>query len=110
MIALAQRATCSDYLFPNSRGGPLATMAMRNLLVDRGLDARPHGFRSSLRTWLSEQTDFSTHVAEACICHLPQGEVEKAYNRTDYLPNRTPYLLQCSSFVTGESDQLLNAA
>ena len=110
VIALAQRVTCSDYLFPNSRGGPLATMSMRNLLVDRRLDARPHGFRSSLRTWLSEQTDCSTHVAEACICHLPQGEVEKAYNRTDYLPNRRPYMRAWSAFVTGESDQLLNAA
>jgi integrase len=110
VIALAERVTCTDYLFPNSRGGPLDKMAMRNLLVSRGLEARPHGFRSSLRTWLSEQTDCSTHVAEACICHLPQGEVEKAYNRTDYLPNRTPYMRAWASFVAGESDQLLNAA
>jgi integrase len=110
VIARAERVTCTDYLFPNSRGGPLDKMAMRNLLVSRGLEARPHGFRSSLRTWLSEQTDCSTHVAEACICHLPQGEVEKAYNRTDYLPNRTPYMRAWASFVAGESDQLLNAA
>ncbi|WP_275401717.1 tyrosine-type recombinase/integrase [Rhodosalinus halophilus] len=45
VIALAERVTCTDYLFPNSRGGPLGKMAMRSLLVARGLEARPHGFR-----------------------------------------------------------------
>jgi hypothetical protein len=47
VIALAERVTCTDYLFPNSRGGPLGKMAMRNLRVDRGPEARPYGVRSA---------------------------------------------------------------
>ncbi len=50
VIELAKKREQNGYLLPNSRGGPLNKMAMRNYLVDKTIAARPHGFRSSLRT------------------------------------------------------------
>ena len=39
------------------------------MMERRGLEARPHGFRTSLRTWLAETTDAPHEVAEAMLSH-----------------------------------------
>ncbi|CAK01954.1 phage integrase [Bartonella tribocorum] len=53
-----------------------------------GLEARPHGFRSSLRNWLAETTNAPYEVAETILAHTVGGKVERAYRRTDYLEQR----------------------
>jgi len=95
----------NGFLFPNSKGGALDKMAMRNLMVERGSSARPHGFRSSFRTWLSEQTDCDRQVAEACIQHDTKSDVEAAYNRTDFLDKRRLYMNAWSDYVTSQVRQ-----
>lgn len=110
VIACARRIAASDYLFCNSRGGPLNKMAMRNWILDQGIDAKPHGFRSSFRTWIAEQTDAQHEVAEACICHLVKSSVEKAYNKSAYFPNRVPLMTLWSDYLTQNNYQFLNAA
>lgn len=110
VIDLAKKVERNGYLFPNARGGSLDKMAMRNFLVNKQITARPHGFRSSLRTWLSEQTDCAHEVAEACIGHFKHDEVEYAYNRTDYLMKRSVYMRMWSNHVIGRSEQIVNAA
>jgi integrase len=44
----------------------------------RGMKARPHGFRTSLRVWLAEQTDASREIAETILAHTVGGKVERA--------------------------------
>ena len=110
VIACARRISGSDYLFCNSRGGPLDKMAMRNWILDQGIDAKPHGFRSSFRTWIAEQTDAQHEVAEACICHLVKSSAEKAYNKSAYFPNRVPLMTLWSDYLTQNNYQFLNAA
>jgi integrase len=110
IIELANKIGKNGYLFPNARGRSLDKMAMRNFLVNKNIAARPHGFRSSLRTWLSEETECAHEVAEACIGHFKHDEVENAYNRTDYLMKRAIYMRIWSNHVTGKSEQIVNAA
>ena len=53
VIDLARPHARNGYLFPNTRGGVISDMTLSRLMERRGLEARPHGFRTSLRTWLA---------------------------------------------------------
>ena len=66
----------------------------------RGVVARPHGFRSSLRDWIAETTNTSYEVAEATLRHIVGGKVERAYRRTDYLEQRRDLLGHWARHVT----------
>ncbi|MDD9725944.1 integrase arm-type DNA-binding domain-containing protein [Roseovarius sp. SK2] len=104
VIELAKKHSRKGYLFPNAKGGPLNKMAMRNFLVDNNIPARPHGFRSSLRTWLMDEIQCEEEIAEACIGHVRTGdEAVDAYKRSTYLPKRTPLMKEWANFVTGNS-------
>ena len=67
----------------------------------RGMEARPHGFRSSLRTWIAECTNASREVAETILAHSVGSSVERAYRRTDFLEQRQKLLEQWANHVTG---------
>ena len=62
----------------------------------------PHGFRSTLRTWLTDHTDISYEIAEIIIPHQVGSQVERAYNWTDYLERRRHYMELWSVFITSE--------
>ena len=70
IIDLARPHAHNGYLFPNTRGGVISDMTLSRMMERRGLDARPHGFRTSLRTWLAEATDTPHEVAEAMLAHV----------------------------------------
>lgn len=72
-------------------------------MKSRGLDAVPHGFRSSLRVWLAERTDAPHQVAETIIAHSIGSAVVKAYLRTDFLEQRRALMNRWADFVTGKS-------
>ena len=59
----------------------------------------PHGFRSTLRTWLTDNTDIPFEVAEMIIAHKTGSKVARAYNRTDYLDQRRPYMEMWAEFL-----------
>jgi len=67
----------------------------------RGLEARPHGFRSSFRTWCAETTDVPREVAETALAHVVGSEVERAYRRTDYLEQRRDLMERWAKHVAG---------
>ncbi|SFO41264.1 hypothetical protein SAMN04487859_14515, partial [Roseovarius lutimaris] len=71
---------------------------------DKNVAARPHGFRSSLRTWLSDQTDCPFEIAEACIGHVGKGDAAiDTYNRTAYVMKRAPYMNAWAAYVSGKT-------
>ncbi|GAA6165469.1 hypothetical protein NBRC116590_31730 [Pelagimonas sp. KU-00592-HH] len=80
------------FLFPSVRKGVISDATMSRLMERRGLEARPHGFRSSLRVWLAETTDASHEVAETMLGHVVGTSVERAYRRTDFLEQREALL------------------
>ncbi len=92
-------------MFSGPDGNPIGPMEMRNLMVERDLAARPHGFRTSLRTWLSDETNIQREVAETILQHAVGPEVERAYNRTSYLEKRREPMKAWARFVTGKTDK-----
>ena len=77
----------SRYLFSRN-GKHLSNMAMPMLLRKLGKEATVHGFRSSFRDWVSEETDYSPEVAEMALAHTIGSKVEAAYRRKDLLERR----------------------
>ena len=60
---------------------PLSNMAMLELLRGMRPGTTVHGFRSSFRTWASEQTNFPHEVCEQALAHTISNAVERAYQR-----------------------------
>ena len=107
VIGLARPYERDGFLFPNVRKGVISDATMSRLMERREMDARPHGFRTSLRTWLAEATDAPHEVAETCLGHVVGGSVERAYRRTDFLEQRRALMERWADHVTGGSGQLL---
>jgi len=77
-----------EHIFPG-RNGPLGESAFEHLLKKLGHgDVTLHGFRSSFRTWASEQTAFAHDVIEQALAHTVGTTVERAYKRTDLFERR----------------------
>ena len=81
----------SEYLFSN-RGRPISNMAMPMMLRRANVDATVHGFRSSFRDWVSEETTHPSEVAEMALAHVIGNKVEAAYRRKDLLEKRRSLL------------------
>ena len=77
----------SDYLFSRN-GKPLSNMAMSMLLRRLGYSVTVHGFRSTFRDWVAEETSHSPEVAEKALAHSIANKVESAYRRGDLLEPR----------------------
>lgn len=99
----------SKFLFSRN-GKALSNMSMSMVLRRMGADATVHGFRSSLRDWISEQTHYSSEVAEMALAHTIGNKVEAAYRRQDLLEKRRALLVDwesyCSSHIKNNVHQL----
>ena len=87
-------------MFPSIRKGVLSDATMSRLMERREMEARPHGFRSSLRNWIAETTDTPHEIAETCLGHTVGGSVERAYRRTDYLEQRRVVMDAWAKYVS----------
>ena len=87
VAAKALEASRDGFLFPGASKGVISDMTLSALMKRRGLVARPHGFRSSFRTWAAEN-GVAEHVAELCLSHSIGTKVSQAYRRTDQLDAR----------------------
>ena len=64
------------------------------------VDATVHGFRSSFRDWVSEETNHPSEVAEMALAHTITNTVERAYRRKDLLEKRRALLLDWESYCS----------
>jgi len=110
VIDLARPHARQGFLFPNTRGGVISDMTLSRMMERRGLDARPHGFRTSLRTWLADATDAPHEVAEAMLAHVVDGSVVRAYRRTDFLEQRAKLAERWADHVTGGAGRVVKLA
>jgi integrase len=88
VIEQAKPFARDGFLFPNVRKGVISDATMSRYMERLGMEARPHGFRSSFRTWCAEATDTPHEVAEAALAHVTGTVVARAYRRTDFLEQR----------------------
>ena len=79
----------SGLVFPSPRGGkPLSDRTLSEPLRELGIDAVPHGFRSSFRDWAAERTNTPHAVMEAALAHVIPNKAEAAYARSDLFVKR----------------------
>jgi len=80
----------SKFVFPGTREGrpPSKTAFFEVLQKMKRRELTAHGFRSTFRDWVAEQTSFPAEVAEMALAHLVGDEVERAYRRTDLFEKR----------------------
>lgn len=110
IIQLAKPHARNGFLFPNNRQGVISDMTLSRHMERRGLEARPHGFRSSLRDWLAEATDAPHEVAEAMLAHVVDSGTVQAYRRTDFLEQRGKLVERWADHVTGGAGQVVKLA
>lgn len=93
IVGLAKDRSPNDFLFPALRGKPISDMAMSTFMKREGYEARPHGFRTTFRTWAEEMTDAAFEVKEAALGHAVDTGVIRAYQRSDRLEKRRQLMI-----------------
>ncbi|WP_044007386.1 tyrosine-type recombinase/integrase [Jannaschia sp. CCS1] len=101
IIDLARPYERDGYLFPSVRKGVISDATMARLMERRELEARPHGFRTSLRTWLAEETDAPHEVAEMVLAHVSDSKVVRTYRKTDFLDQRRQLMERWAQLCIG---------
>ena len=90
-----------ELVFPApSTGRPLWVVALCNVARAAGVDAVPHGFRSSFRDWAAECTDAPHEVCELALAHVNGNRVEAADRRTDLFDRRRILMTDWAAYVS----------
>ncbi len=110
VIEIARRHARAGFLFPNVRSGVISDMTLGMFMRRAKLDARPHGFRSSLRDWIAETTDTPYDIAETVLGHIVGGSVERAYRRTDFLEQRRVLMERWAKYLRSPKGQIIQIA
>jgi integrase len=98
----------NDHIFYGDRRATLSNMSLLMLLRRMGRnDITAHGFRSTFRDWVAEQTDCPSAVAEMALAHSIGNAVEAAYRRGDMLDKRRPLMAKWEKYCERPA---LNAA
>lgn len=106
LLAIA-KAMDPDSIYLFSRNGKrLSNMAMPMMLRRLGIDATVHGFRSSFRDWVSEETNHPSEVAEMALAHAIANKVEAAYRRKDLLERRRLLLNDWENYINEKEQDL----
>ena len=92
----------SEFLF-SKKGKKLSNMAMPMMLRRMGEGVTVHGFRSTFRDWVSEETMHSPEVAEMALAHTISNKVEAAYRRGDLFERRRILLTDWEAFCTSKT-------
>lgn len=93
-----------DYVFPGTGWrSPLSDMTLSKLLKHMGEPYTVHGFRSSFRDWVSEETNHPSDVAEAALAHAVTNKTEAAYRRGNLLEKRRIMMADWATYVCGEA-------
>ncbi len=97
----------SGLVFPSARGRLQSDSTMSKLLRETGIEAVPHGFRSSFRDWAGERTHTPHAVMEAALAHTIRDKAEAAYARSDLLDKRRDLMDAWARFVTMDTRKVV---
>ena len=101
ILAIAEsRDKGSEFVF-SRRGKPLSNMAMLNLTKRLNPAITVHGFRSSFRDWISEETELSPELAEMQLAHTIENRVERAYRRGNLMEKRRKMMEHWATYCLG---------
>lgn len=105
-----------DLVFAAPSGGPLSDMTLSAVIrrmnahgkagqqpvwVDiAGKPVVPHGFRSTFRDWVGEETAFPSEMAEIALAHTVGSDVERTYRRGDMVEKRRAMMAAWAAFAS----------
>lgn len=104
-LALLRRqreTSVSDFVFPGAGEGPLSDMTLSAVLKRMGVDAVPHGFRSTFRDWCAEATNYANELGEMALAHTVADKVEAAYRRGDLFVKRRSLMDDWAAYLSEE--------
>lgn len=91
-----------DLLFPGLKTGKgISDTSLAKILNTLEEPGRPHGFRSSFRTWVQDNDVATFDVAETALAHRIGNVVERSYARSDLLYQRRILAEKWAQYVTG---------
>lgn len=98
----AHRREYTNLVFPGQkRGKPLSDMTLTKALRDMGLSVTAHGFRSTFRDWVAEQTSWPAELAEAALAHVINDKTVAAYQRGSMLEKRRELMAAWADYCEG---------
>jgi integrase len=105
LAKMGSRENGGEFVFPGGRPGqPLSNGAMLELVKEmdwadeKGNRITPHGFRSTLRTWGAECTDFPDDLVKASLGQTVGTKVDAAYQRGDLFEKRKRLMAAWAEF------------
>jgi integrase len=100
LIRKLKKLHIGEFVFPGQKlTRPLSNMAMLKTLERMGRpDLTVHGFRSTFRDWVAEQTNATSEVAEMALAHTVGDKVEAAYRRGDLFEKRRELMEAWASY------------
>lgn len=96
-----------DLLFSAVHGRKITCTALEKRLNDMGEAGRPHGFRTSFRTWVQDTDACGWEVAETVLGHQIGNRIERSYARSDLLERRRIVMEAWSAHVTGAAKNVV---
>ena len=90
-------------VFPSMTGRIMSDSTVSKLLRENGIEAVPHGFRSSFRQWAAERTNTPREVAEFALAHVVGDAAERAYQRGDLFDKRRDLMNQWAAYLARDS-------
>lgn len=103
LIVTQQSETHDSLLFTGPRGKPVTSRGLEKHLDGLKESGRPHGFRTSFRTWVQDTHACDYDVAETILDHRIHSTVARAYARSDLLDRRQLVMDAWARFVTGQT-------
>ena len=98
--------TDAALVFPGlKRGKPLSDMTLTKAMRDMGRTETPHGFRSTFRDWVAEQTTWPADLAEAALAHVVSDKTIAAYQRGSMLEKRRELMTAWADYCEGASSR-----
>ena len=94
----------SEFVFPNARtrSKPMSDNAINAALRNLGIpkeDLCGHGFRAMARTILEEELGYPYAIIELQLTHTVRDSLGRAYNRTQYLSERTEMMQAWADYL-----------
>jgi integrase len=98
-------AAGSEFVVPGRSGKkPMANMALLMSMRRVKSPYTVHGFRSALRDWASERTNFAREICEAALAHIVKDKTEAAYRRGDLFEKRRELMATWAAFTAADAD------
>lgn len=104
--AVPRAAGVSWVFMGHKHGTHISNSAMRMLLRKRmNLPTLTvHGFRSTFRDWIADETSYPNHVAEMVLGHTIGDKTEAAYRRKDLFKKRQQLMADWSRYCSSPHD------